>query len=216
MASLTSNILSVAKKMVFALVLLAIMSFLYKYVMRMIRPQLKTVPQPVKDFDPQDSVNFAPVLGSVIELTSDKTADAILAGAFGPAVVVFVADWCGHCRNIAAAFEAAAVDAVVPFVRVRGDSAPVSSAKYGIAGYPTVLGYASVGGPPRRFASQRTKEALLQFALALKGTVVMPVVKDSEIEPKAQVLSVKPEFVPVKPPVPEGDLVSNIEILQQS
>jgi thiol-disulfide isomerase/thioredoxin len=236
MTGVTSKILAAAKKIILALVLLALMSFMYKYLMRMIRPPVKNVPQIVKDFSPGDSVSFAPSLGKVIEVASDRTADAILSGTFGPAVVIFVADWCGHCRNIAPSYEAAAAESSIPFVRVRGDSAPVSSGKYGISGYPTVLGFASVGGPPRRFASQRTKEALLQFAMALRGTVeeIKPELKQvaessQPLQPpqqgqdvrdfRPQVLSVRPSVVSVAEVGQQGHqsmqaLASNVEVLE--
>ena len=226
MTGVTSKILAAAKKIILALVLLALMSFMYKYLMRMIRPPVKNVPQIVKDFSPADSVSFAPSLGKVVEVASDRTADAILSGVFGPAVVIFVADWCGHCRNIAAAYEAAAAESSIPFVRVKGDSAPVSSGKYGISGYPTVLGFASVGGPPRRFASQRTKEALLQFAMALRGTVDQEKQVENPVQDvrdfRPQVISVRPSLVAeVQVQQSQGlqvqqGLASNVEILESS
>jgi len=157
--------------------------------MRLVRPAKKSASPIVKDFAPHDTIDFSPTLGAVTDIESDKTVDAILTGNFGPAVVVFVADWCGHCKNIAAAYEAAASQSDIPFVRIKGEFAPVSSSKFGIAGYPTVLGFASVGGPPRRFASQRTPDALVQFAVGLRGTVIEP-----------HLLPTMPSALPAMPP----------------
>lgn len=124
-------------------------------------------PAAATDFAATDSVNFVPKAGAVIDVVSDKTTDALLSGAFGPCVVVFVAEWCVHCKNMNDAFEAAAKVASVPFVRVQGPKVPVSGQKYAVAGYPTIFGVANVGGPPRRYASLRTVEGLSEFASGL-------------------------------------------------
>ena len=227
MSSLTSKILSGAKSLILVLVLLALLTFSYKYVMRLVKPRSKPSPQIVKDFDPADQISFVPKVGIVTDLTSDRTVDALLSGQFGPIVLVFVADWCGHCKNIAAAYEAAAASSEVPFVRVKGEFAPVSSNKYGIAGYPTVLGFASVGGPPRRFASQRTTESLLQFAVGLRGSVVelaqqtmQPVVQAPlpVVQPTVQASQpmVQPMVQIVQPKlVPELPMASTVEVLSK-
>lgn len=215
MSGLTSKLLSAAKSLILVLVLLALLTFAYKYVMRLVKPRSKPAPQIVKDFDPADQIVFVPKIGGVTEISSDRTVDALLSGQFGPIVLVFVADWCGHCKNISAAYEAAAASTDVPFVRVKGEFAPVSSNKYGIAGYPTVLGFASVGGPPRRFASQRSTEALVQFAVGLRGSIV-------EIQPQQPVQQPEPQFV--APPIiqvvqpklaPELPMASTVEILSK-
>jgi thiol-disulfide isomerase/thioredoxin len=77
------------------------------------------------------------------------------------------AEWCVHCKNMMPAFESAAKSSSVPFVRVTGPQTPVSCSKYAVAGYPTIFGVGSVLGSPRRFAGQRTADALHDFAKAL-------------------------------------------------
>ena len=124
------------------------------------------------EFSPTDLVNYQPKLGSVVELESDRTVDAILSNTFGPAVVMVYAPWCTHCHTMDEAFtKAAGLSHGVPFFKVQGVKCPVSSNKYGVTGYPTVFGTANVGGPPRRFMSARTPELLAEFAVGLKGSL---------------------------------------------
>ena len=127
----------------------------------------KPVSVPAPTFSETDSVKLSSLQkGLVVELDSDKTADAVLSGAFGPAVVQFYAPWCSHCKNMSEFYEAAAKASDVPFVRVLGSACPATVAKYGVAGYPTVFG---VSGPgmPTRYGSTRTKEAFVDFAKSL-------------------------------------------------
>ena len=172
MAALTSTVFKVTKNVVLGLIVLTCVYFVYKTVKSfMAKRKQKTVAAP-QEFGPNDIVNFVPKIGQVIDISSDRTADALLSGAYGPVVVVFVAEWCHHCKNMSAALEEAAKSSPVPFVRVDGPKAPVSGQKYAVSGYPTVFGITNVGGGPRRFASMRTTEALLEFARGLSGTQV--------------------------------------------
>ena len=180
----TSGALKIAKKIVLGLLVAVGLYWAYSVSARVFKKMLgapdaakgEAVPgAPIAgptDFAPEDTVVFKPAAGAANDLTSDRTLDAILSGAFGPAVVMVYADWCSHCRNMMDAYEAAAKSAAaygVPFVRIQGREAPISSRKYGITGYPTVFGVANVGGAPRRFMAQRTTDALLEFARGLAG-----------------------------------------------
>jgi thiol-disulfide isomerase/thioredoxin len=168
----------------------------------------------LSEFLASDAVNFVPKTGSVIDVASDKTVDALLSGAFGPCVVVFVAEWCVHCKNMNDAFETAAKSARVPFVRVQGPKVPVSGQKYAVAGYPTIFGIANVGGPPRRYASLRTVEGLGEFAsglapLALAAAVAAPAAPAAPAvpvvpsqAPSQPLTAAAPVVVPVTVPVP--------------
>jgi len=125
------------------------------------------------DFAETDLVQYSPKQSQVTQLESDRTLDALLSGMHGPCVVMVYAEWCSHCRNMMEAYEVAAKTSAIPFVRIEGMKAPVSSTKYGITGYPTVFGVASVGGPPRRFGGMRTPDMLLEFAKALGNGPVL-------------------------------------------
>lgn len=146
----------------------------------------QTVPvQTVPSFDARDTVSYAPVPNKIFDTTSDMTVNAVLTGGLGEAVVLIYADWCVHCRNMMPAFEAAAAKSSVPFIRIQGQSAQVTSMKHKILGYPTVLGITSTGSI-RQFKEQRTEEELLKFANDLK-TVPVP-----------EVIQVAPVVTPVE------------------
>lgn len=178
MARWTSTLLKLAKKTVLSMIVITFLWLLYRVASRAVSYVLapKAEPQaPAQaSFAEADAVKFVPTTGSVTELESDRSVDAILSGAFGPAVVLFYATWCNHCVNMEAAYAAAAQAAKIPFVRIQGGKAPVSSQKYAVTGYPTVLGVANVGGLPRRFAAARTPEAFAEFAESLKPSVAAP------------------------------------------
>lgn len=136
--------------------------YLYKF--------YKKTDAPIKSasFAAEDVVRAAPLVpGTIVDVSSDKTVDAILSGQFGPCVVMIYAEWCVHCKNMMPAFESAAKSSSVPFVRVTGPQTPVSCTKYAVAGYPTIFGVGTVLGSPRRFAGQRTPDSLHEFAKAL-------------------------------------------------
>jgi thiol-disulfide isomerase/thioredoxin len=113
------------------------------------------------------------------------TVTFILEGGFGSAVVMVYADWCVHCRNMMPAFEAAAAKSNVPFVRIQGQTAPVTSSKHKVFGYPTVLGVKS-NGEVVRFNESRTEENLLKFASELGDAA-------------PTVIAVAPEIIPSEP-----------------
>lgn len=214
----TSGLLKIAKKVVLGLLVAVGLYWAYSVSARAVKKlmgataaeQAKAPGAPVAgptDFAPEDTIVFKPATGAVLDLTSDRTLDAILSGAFGPAIVMVYADWCSHCRNMMDAYEAAAKAAVaygVPFVRIQGREAPISSRKYGITGYPTVFGVASVNsGAPRRFMAQRTTEALLEFARGLAGSLAaLPSVPLEAAVPVVPALSAP--AAPSVPSVPAG------------
>jgi len=149
-------------------------SFMWTTAKKMLMPARKPedlpatglVPQAVA-FQDSDIVQFHPTKHGVTQLESDRTLDALLGGQFGAAVVMVYAEWCSHCRNMMEAFETAAKSAKVPFVRIPGSSAPISSKKHDVRGYPTVFGVSSTNYQnvaPRKYNGLRTAEGLLEFA----------------------------------------------------
>ena len=169
----TSAILRTSKTIVLGLLVLVTVWFMYRMVSRLTRSLLGSFGSTNKqaeggpiDFAESDVVSWVPKPGSVHDLQSDRTLDAILAGAFGPAVVMVYAEWCSHCKNMMDAYEGAAKISKVPFVRIQGSDCPISARKHQVLGYPTVFGVPTVGGL-RKFGSARTIENLSQFAMAL-------------------------------------------------
>ena len=104
---------------------------------------------------------------------------------------MFYADWCAHCRNMEHAYIEAAAKSHVPFVKVSGVHAPVSSSKFAVSGYPTIFGTNMLAPMPHRFNNARTSENLLEFA--------------SQISPKLEALKSvdpMPTMLPTMPMVP--------------
>jgi thiol-disulfide isomerase/thioredoxin len=220
--SWTATTLKILKSFVAGLLVLLFIWFLYRFTMRLLfKKTVAPVTAPV--FSESDSVRLSGLQkGFVVELDSDKTADAVLSGSFGPAVVQFYAPWCSHCKNMSEFYEAAAKASDVPFVRVLGSACPVTVAKYGVAGYPTVFGVSGSGGPIR-FGSSRTKEAFVDFARSLVAVVApaQPVMPYAPVQPPPNMASIiaalpatnpatnvtvyqpVPQVVPV-PQVPQG------------
>jgi thiol-disulfide isomerase/thioredoxin len=213
--------LKVAKGFVSGLLVLLFVWFLYRFTMRLFFKK-PVVAQSMPTFQEADSVKLSALTrGSVVEIDSDKTADAVLSGLFGPAVVQFYAPWCSHCKNMSEFYEAAAKSSAIPFVRVLGSACPASVAKYGVAGYPTVFG---VSGPgmPTRFGSSRTTEAFSDFAKSLVPAAPEPVLvapQQTVLPPPnmATVLAsyaaeLPPTNVTVYQPVPEIISIENSTI----
>jgi thiol-disulfide isomerase/thioredoxin len=181
--SWTASTLKFAKSFVAFLLVVLFIWFLYRFSMRIFFK--KTEPAPLQaTFLESDSVKVSSLSrGLVADVDSDKTADAILSGLFGPAVVQFYAPWCSHCKNMSESYEAAAKASEVPFVRVLGSSCPATVSKFGVAGYPTIFGV-SGPGTPTRFGSARTTEAFADFAkLLLPQQVVPPIVPSAPVMP---------------------------------
>lgn len=165
---LVSTVLKGLKTVVVGFVVLLMLWMAYSFGSKALSKYFKSeVPiEAPKTFELTDSVSYVPQLGLVNEINSDKTVDAILSGSLGPAVVLFHAEWCGHCKNMEFAYSAAAKTSTVPFVKVNGPSAPVSSSKYGVSGYPTMFGVSSLG-LLNKYTNARTTEAFLQFTKLL-------------------------------------------------
>ena len=194
-----TSVLKTSKKAVFGLMVLVALWWAYRIVVRLVFKN-GSKPEKVPEFAPTDLVNgaFKPVVGAITDIDSDRTTDAVLSGAYGPCVVMFYADWCHHCRNMEAAYAAAAAAASIPFLRVEGSKTPVCNRKHAVGGYPTILGVANMPGLPRRFNAVRSVESLLEFALALTGVVkkdalvapvVLPDAEKAEKEPSVEAIA---------------------------
>ena len=69
------------------------------------------------------------------------TFDGALREEGAPLVVDFWAPWCGPCRAMAPAFEAAAreLDGRVRFAKVNTDDAPLLARRFGVRSIPTLV-----------------------------------------------------------------------------
>jgi len=157
--SMFGNVVKGLKTTIMALVLLIGLWVLYVVGTKAYKKYFGEPKQdaPKASFATEDVVSFVPKLGQVNEVKSDRTADALLSGTLGPAIVLFRAEWCAHCRNMEPSFQAAAKTSSVPFVRVDGASAPVTSQKFAVTGYPTIFGISSLG-LLSRYGNARTTE----------------------------------------------------------
>jgi thiol-disulfide isomerase/thioredoxin len=187
--SVVSTVLSVLKKTVIGFIVVTLLFVVYglakRAFIKFYPSKGPAVPEVQKEFALEDEVSFNPVLGSVNTVVSDKTIDALLSGKLGPAVVMFYADWCAHCRNMEHAYNEAAAKSHVPFVRISGVHAPVSSAKYGVNGYPTIFGTNILGPLPHRFNNARTSDNFLDFANQISPKIVkdVPEIIEAPTEP---------------------------------
>ncbi|KAF8627025.1 hypothetical protein AX15_004605 [Amanita polypyramis BW_CC] len=109
---------------------------------------------------------------NVLEL-NPSNFDSII-GKGKPALVEFFAPWCGHCKNLAPAYEqladafAHAKDKVV-IAKVDGDGEGRSlGQKYGVSGFPT-LKWFSADGKDEPYESGRDLDSLTAFVTERSG-----------------------------------------------
>lgn len=81
-------------------------------------------------------------------------------------IVMFHADWCGHCQKTKPQFRSAAKKAKLPFMLVDCEKVLTKEhlSKYNVSGYPTIL--MLMGGEVLgTYDGDRSEESLVQFAL---------------------------------------------------
>jgi len=107
----------------------------------------------------------------VAELTPETFDDAIKdKGAF----VEFYAPWCGHCKNLAPAYDivgesfSKVKDVVV--AKVDADAHKELGSRFGVSGFPTLKWFPKGSSTPEDYSGGRTAEDIITFINGKVGT----------------------------------------------
>lgn len=109
---------------------------------------------------------------AVVALT-DTTFDAFVA-AEKATLIEFYAPWCGHCKQMIAPYEAAAVALAADGLRLGAVDATVNkalAARFAVRGYPTILTFVGGAANAQKFSGARTADRFAAFVRDLAPPV---------------------------------------------
>jgi len=109
----------------------------------------------------------------VVQLTSSNFKNKVL-GAEGLVFVEFYANWCGHCKNLAPAWEKAATSlkGIVTVAAVDADTHKDLAQQYGIQGFPTIKVF-GLGKSPVDYQGAREAKPIVDYALQQVKTLAL-------------------------------------------
>ncbi|KAL3687881.1 hypothetical protein R1sor_014190 [Riccia sorocarpa] len=103
---------------------------------------------------------------SDVVLLSPSNFKSKVLGADGVVLVEFFAPWCGHCKNLAPAWEkaATALKGIVTVAALDADAHQSLAQEYGIKGFPTIKVF-GVGKSPVDYQGPREAKGIVEYAL---------------------------------------------------
>jgi protein disulfide-isomerase A1 len=109
----------------------------------------------------------------VLVLTDDNFDEAI--NEHSGLLVEFYAPWCGHCKNLQPAYDAAAKELAgkgLPLAKIDADAHKAAAGKYGVRGFPTIKYFAS--GKPVDYSGGRSQEDIVNYVVKKSGPAAAP------------------------------------------
>ena len=116
----------------------------------------------------------------ITDIHNDTDGIAVLQGDGKSKVVLVYATWCGHCRNMMKAFQAAAsMERSVEWIRIEAASSPTVSRRNDLKGFPTLYSVTPNGTVTQHNGSRDTT-SLINFAKSVADTV--PIIEKEEVK----------------------------------